>query len=382
MKEILNTMHINQGESRMKKTVLIVALAFVMVLALGVSPAFAKYAGFSSDTQYVSWTVATSMASMNNDSATQAFGPHKGYATTTIKCAVCHSVHRGGSKLLNSGAACTYCHTSAAYGGGAVSTKLISWTNGLLGTGTGGTSGGPHASCASSYCHGGPHGVGASTYAGPATYLLVAAADSKILADTTANGLTTAALGTVAGDWTAQGRVLGTGGVCSRTGCHVDSAMGVITAGAPVGAVAGGTFDVADASLTGHRVIAAATTTWNANGTDFPTTKTNLTIAYKPVTYCNSCHDLTDDNNANKPAFPHGNNDVVSVAQGKVSGVRDAVWLTAAADAGSQTKAVGPYNNYAVTGTAIYQQAGSTILDGICLKCHKGSATSGIGVDY
>jgi hypothetical protein len=374
MKEIL-VKTINKGEFRMKKSLIVLAAAFVLVLALGATPAFAKYAGFSSSTQYVDWTVAASMASQNVDAATQAFGPHKGYATTTIKCAVCHSVHRGGSKLLNSGAACTYCHTSAAYGGGAVA-NTISWTNGLLGTGTGGASGGPHASCASSYCHGGPHGVGASTYAGPATRLLVAAADTKLDHDVAANGLSTASLGT----WSANTRALATGAVCSRSGCHVNSAMGVITAGAPVGAEIA-VSDIASASLTGHRVVAAATTSWNANGTDFPTTKTGLTIAYKPVAYCNSCHDLADDNNAGEAAFPHGNNDVINVAQGKVAGQRAAVWLTAAANSGAQVKAVGAYNNYAATGAATYQQAGSTILDGICLKCHK-SPNSGIGVDY
>lgn len=354
----------------MKKTVLIVALAFVMVLALGVSPAFAKYAGFSAGTQYVDWTVASSMASQNADSATQAFGPHKGYATTTIKCAVCHSVHRGGSKLLNSGAACTYCHTSANYGGGAVA-NTISWRHTIPAV-----SGGPHASCASTYCHGGPHGVGASAYAGPATRLIVAAADTKILADATANGLGAGDLAT----WDANTRVLATGGLCSRSGCHVDSAMGVIAAGAKVGADMGGGADVPDADLTGHRVIAAATTNWNFNGTDFPTTVTNKTIAFKPVTYCNSCHDLTDDNNGGEPAFPHGITDVVSVAQGKVAGVRGAVWLTAAADSGSQTTVVSSYNDY-VGSLNTNQAAGSTVLDGICLKCHK-SPTSGIGVDY
>jgi hypothetical protein len=366
--------NIKQGETSMKKSFVIVAMAFVLMMAVA-SPALAKYAGFSSTTQYVDWTVAASLASQNVDAAAQTSGPHKGYATTTIKCAVCHSVHRGGSKLLNSGSACTYCHTSAGYGGGAVA-NTISWTNGLLGTGTGGTSGGPHASCASTYCHGGPHGVGASTFAGPATRLLVAAADTKLQHDVAANGFTDASLAT----WSPNTRALATGAVCSRATCHVNSAMGVITAGAPVGAEIA-VSDIASPTLTGHRVVAAATTNWNANGTDFPSTKTGLTVAYAPVTYCNSCHDLADDNNAGEAAFPHGNNDVINVAQGKVAGQRAAVWLTAAADSASQHKAVGAYNNYAATGSATYQQAGSTILDGTCLKCHK-SPTSGIGVDF
>ena len=96
----------------MKKTLLIVCLALVLALALGATPAFAKYAGFSSTTQYLTWTQAQSLASNNADAADMAFGPHNGYATTTIKCAVCHSVHRATTKLLNAGSACAYCHTT------------------------------------------------------------------------------------------------------------------------------------------------------------------------------------------------------------------------------------------------------------------------------
>ena len=65
------------------------------------------------------------MASQNADAATQAFGPHKGYATTTIKCAVCHSVHRGGNTMLTAanGAGCAYCHSETCAGGGGVATN-------------------------------------------------------------------------------------------------------------------------------------------------------------------------------------------------------------------------------------------------------------------
>ncbi len=161
MKET-HTNYLQKGEGNMKKTLIVVALATALVLAMGVSPAFAKYAGYSSSTQYVPWAEAQTLASLNADAALMASGPHAGYATTTIKCAVCHSVHRGGTDLLNEGAACAYCHTGAYYGGGAVASDLISWSGA-----------GPHASrCTNTDCHGGPHGVGASTYAGPATRLL------------------------------------------------------------------------------------------------------------------------------------------------------------------------------------------------------------------
>lgn len=367
MKEIANRKFIKEG-STMKKTIIVVALAMTLMLALGASPAFAKYAGYKSATQYVPWAEADSLASQNADAALMAQGPHAGYATTTVKCAVCHSVHRAGSKLLNEGAACAYCHTSVANGGGAVASDLISWN--------GGTNSGPHAGrCANTDCHGGPHGVGASSYDGPASRLISGLADTKMAADLAANGLPVSTLDT----WNAETRAIATGGLCSRSGCHTNSMFGVVTAGAVGPAVIGATTK----DVTGHRVIAPATTTWNADGS-FGSGKTNITIAYKPVEYCNSCHDLTDDNNDGKEAFPHAINDVVSVDQGKVAGHRNAVWLTAAPDAETTSTVVGTYNDYVgsedASATDAYA-AGGGIIDGTCLKCHK-SATAGLGITY
>jgi len=138
----MKEMHVNnikKGDTSMKKTLVILALAFALMLALGATPAHAKYAGFSSSSQFVDWSVAASLASQNADAALQTFGPHKGYATTTIKCAVCHSVHRGENKILSGGYGCAYCHTTSYYGGAAFA-NTISWkvTSG----------GGPHSSCA------------------------------------------------------------------------------------------------------------------------------------------------------------------------------------------------------------------------------------------
>ena len=76
------------------KKMLLIAVLVVGVLAVGASPAFAKYAGFIAGDQYVDWSVATSMASNNADASLMAFGPHNNYATTTIKCAVCHKSDR------------------------------------------------------------------------------------------------------------------------------------------------------------------------------------------------------------------------------------------------------------------------------------------------
>lgn len=347
----------------MKKTLLIVALAAVLVFAFA-TPAFAKYAGYKAATQYVPWAEANALASMNADAALMAQGPHAGYATTTVKCAVCHSVHRAGSKLLNEGAACAYCHTSVANGGGAVASDLISWTA---------TNGGPHsARCANTDCHGGPHGVGASTYAGSASRLLTAAGDAEVAELLAADTLVGGAVDMTT--WNAEARVIGTAGVCQRSGCHNNSMMGVVTAGAATDVSVGTT-----QTVTGHRVIAAATAQWD--GPAYGSTMTSKAIAFKPVEYCNSCHDLTDDNNAGKEAFPHAITDVVSAAQGKVAGHRNAVWLTAAPDSDTVSTVVGTYNDYSGTDGADAYAAGGGIVDGVCLKCHK-SSTAGLGITY
>lgn len=316
--------------------------------------------------QYVAWAEAQELASANADAALMAQGPHKGYATTTIKCAVCHSVHRGGTTLLNEGTACAYCHTTGSWGGGAVASNLISW--GTQANAAGQTSTGPHSSCSSSYCHGGPHGVGASSYDGPASKLLTGAADAKLGELAAANGVATGTFGT----YNATTRALATAAVCGRTGCHDNSMFGVVTAGASSTLSGMG-------AVTGHRVVAANTATWNLDAR-FPTSVTG-TVAYAPVSYCNSCHDLRDDNNAGKAAFPHAINGVIDAAAGADGSGRPAVWLTAGAFAGAPRSAVSRYNDYA-GGATVGEAAGSSILDGVCLKCHRGSATSGVGFDY
>jgi hypothetical protein len=291
---------------------------------------------------------------------------------------VCHAVHRGGSKLLNEGTTCAYCHSPAAWGGGAVASNLISWYGGNGTTAWGvSSSGGPHASCSSAYCHGGPHGVAASDYAGPASRLLQNSEVSALLLTyATKNGRTEASLNF----WTPQTRALATAATCSRPGCHVNSMFGVLSAGTTSTVELGsGTGNFKD--VTGHRVIASATTNWNANGTDFPTTKTGLTIAFAGVSYCNSCHDLRDDNNLGRPAFPHALSGVVDSAAGADGTWRPTVWLTAGAYTGATKTAVGPYNDYDAAAPPAGGGAGGGIVDGTCLKCHR-SATNGVGITY
>ena len=80
MKE-MHVTNTTKGDLRMKKSLLVVVLALALMLALGATPAFAKYAGYSSSKQYVPWTEVQSLASLNPDAALMAQGPHKGYKT-------------------------------------------------------------------------------------------------------------------------------------------------------------------------------------------------------------------------------------------------------------------------------------------------------------
>ena len=104
---------------------------------------------------------------------------------------------------------------------------------------------------------------------------------------------------------------------------------------------------------------------------------TGLTIAYAASTYCSSCHDLADDNNSFKKAFPHGLSGIEEAATGSDGTLRPAVWLTAGAYAGASRTAVTAYNAVDATNSV------GGIIDGVCLKCHRGNGgANGVGIDF
>lgn len=92
----------------MKKRIFVaVAMVVVFVLALAA-------------TAYATWGDSTYASSPATGNAPDS-NPHKNYGTTSVKCAVCHSVHgawSGGQKLLKdtTGNACNYCHVSTTSG--------------------------------------------------------------------------------------------------------------------------------------------------------------------------------------------------------------------------------------------------------------------------
>ncbi|MCG2807796.1 MAG: hypothetical protein L6413_05945 [Coriobacteriia bacterium] len=87
---------------------LFVAVSSLMLALAFATPAFAGW---------LDWSVAATMPA--NLGATS---PHGGYTTSTVKCAVCHSVHNAdvlGSEILlpaPASEACTYCHVGGAGG--------------------------------------------------------------------------------------------------------------------------------------------------------------------------------------------------------------------------------------------------------------------------
>jgi len=145
-------------ERRMKKTILVVAIALVLIFAFTASAFATTGKFFANSTSYYQWTkpavIPPGTASPNGlsgigDNPTNP-GAHANYLATTAKCGMCHSVHRAtaaGTKLLpTDDATCAGCHTGST----AITAKLITWVpvntgytlDGLNGAPGGG--GGPH----------------------------------------------------------------------------------------------------------------------------------------------------------------------------------------------------------------------------------------------
>ena len=387
----------------MKKTVLIVALATMLVLAFAV-PAMAinrsgqDRLGAKNDAQgagamtYEDWDEANGTNAGTNS-------PHGNYTTTTVKCVVCHAVHyaapaapagyvagndytvpsgnQAADTLLRSKAsdACIYCHATA---GIAVNGKPVYDGLGQALTGVGATGGYTttgHAigeNC--SVCHSSVHGAGADDSVAslkgyllralPATNVQGTGADTGNMieaitaidhvAENQGFAAGEALAGTI-GDYAAVNnatlREQAVGIFCAE--CH-DGAYATAAAGAATNVKNSGT-----AAFSGHRIAAAATTNWNADGSKSSGTFTG-TIAWAAATNCKSCHDADDQ--WGQPAFPH--------AWGGSK-----MWLTSAADAGSAKEADNKVAGGADDGLQLY--------DGICLKCHVASGgTAGVGITF
>lgn len=408
----------------MKKTLMIVALAAVLVLAFG-GTAFAK--GYTPGNRsssfldkgesYVAWDKAVDTMTAAGVSAADSASVHGNYSTTTVKCQVCHSAHKAaatGDTLLQSTAAkaCVPCHLGATASSG---TKVSE-----------GNRHGSSTGCTNGYCHSvSPHGGGdISKYATLQTAMLTNHADSLLdaaIASGSSNvaedgnifatgadasdpasiiatiavynpGVTAALLNdTSTAASIALGRAVGTGYVCSNGGCHINGAFNSLTETATFGTWEG------NVSVTSTQTVAdgyavevppgnySSTDTiggllvWDVLHMRSESIKghtlaavANLTtrdVAFANVGACKSCHDSIDYRiSPTTKQFPHGNNVINS--SGVDEGTTSAAWFTVSAYLGS------PDATTTVRGSGI--TSGS---DGACLKCHR-DGTNGVGITY
>jgi len=336
--------------------------------------------------------------------ATNGNSPHGNYATTTVKCVVCHAVHyaapgdgpvdavgsQSADTLLRVKAedACIYCHATA---GVAVNGRPVYNGLGDIITGAGATGGltntGHVVGDNCSVCHSSVHGTGADdSVASLQGFLLRELSVTDMQGD--AMGIDTAnmieaieAIDNLAQNegFAAGAALAGTVGDYASTNSPVlrEQAVGVFCAECHDGAYATGTAGAATSVLgdkvSGHRIAAADTTDWNADGSKSSGTFSGA-IAWAPATNCKSCHDA-DDNYGND-AFPHawGTYNNTSAATRAASGTK--MWLTSAA-------AVGAATEYLPAGAAAGASGDPQLSDGVCLKCHVASGgTAGVGITF
>lgn len=372
----------------MKKLCILIALVGMCIFA-SIAPASAYYASYSASSAYLSWGGAEALyGSINSTESTQTT-PHGGYTQTTVKCAVCHSVHRasttgtapgtGADNKLLLGGSCVACHAAS---GGNASSRLIEF---------GATSTGPHMSgasdCNAAGCHGSVHNSGTqSQYAIVRKYNLanrssVSALDDAIAAaiksgnvpkDTDGNEVTT----TQSTDGTTvkaiseksldQGmKAYATGYVCYA--CHGSSSRSVANA------------DFASASVyKGHLSIGTSTS--------------------KYIPTCEGCHDVVGVA-TNTTLFPHANRGVdvyvgrfnhqtqTNALSGTIRSTTDTdatrygLWMTSAnyGDNENAEPVAGTIANSQsdwqlsgeATQTVAQKNIDKMLVDGMCIKCHK-----------
>jgi hypothetical protein len=406
-----------------RKTLLIAALAAILVLAFagtamaaGInhsgqmrsgaattatasSPTSASIAGGGTNTYY-DWMISPAPGAGSNGTVAGDNSPHGNYATTTVKCVVCHAVHYaapGGAPIaggaFNNGLqtadtllrvkasdACVFCHatTGQAVNGRPVYDGL---GTAILAPGaTGGATNTGHITGTNcSYCHTNVHGAGADhTVASLDGYLLklMTATDVQGTGATTTNMIE--AITAIDNNAVNQGfqpgaalaGTIGTYATVSNPTLR-EQAVGVFCAechnGAYATAAAGASTNVQNAAafqgFSGHRIAASATTTWNVDGSKSSGLFSG-TVAWAAAANCKSCHDA-NDTFGNK-AFPHS-----------WGGTK--MWLTSAANAGAAASNL-PYGT--APGSA-YNVNRPQLSDGVCLKCHVASGgTDGVGITY
>lgn len=378
MKKNITTNSTNsKGVQTMKKTLLVLALAAVLVFSL-TTVASAKYAGYLGtdaaglNTAYVSWGGATDIAASLGTSQTT---PHGGYTATSVKCVVCHSTHRaysgvlgtpgtentvaglGADNSLLNGASgsCTQCH--AAWGASPSAALIEVGQN----TATTGPHIGGNYSCTTRACHGSVHGSGTpSKYAIAVKYNLTNGTggaldtqmDAAIAAGNVNYGFTPGVSdNTISTTSLDQGmKAYATGYVCFP--CHGNSSFSVAARGYANEI----TYQGVASARTGHPSTGSSSKKW------IPT--------------CEGCHDMIGSATGTT-AFPHATRgiDVLEgrfdnytqtpvtgavIATDNTSATQYGLWMTSA-----------EYHDNAGAKPIVDKQNGYSLQDGSCIKCHE-----------
>ena len=385
-----------QGAS-MKRTSLVLVLAIVLVFAFsGVAMAknnVMNYPGSVATSGdglvvYNSWSSGTA----TNNFQTLNVGstsPHGGYATTTVKCAVCHAVHAAapaGDTLLKMKAnlACYACHVTAQLGG----TNMVYGGDAAIAANASPGQDGHTTGTNCATCHASVHGAGAIADIPSITGVILAATSSSsrnmnpgyvastIITGTPIPGMTPAQASTylkTTNDAVAREYAIGL--FCQ--GCHSGTYQN--GTGSTQGAQSSGV--LASTQYKGHRVSATtlAGATWDKAAAETSSTFAGK-IAWAPASNCKSCHDASQfANGTGGTGFPH-------YTEGAARFLNTAAYAGAAAAPSGVS--VSSNASYAGTETALpgtKEPVGAfSLRDGVCLKCHRGGTlgASGVGFDY
>lgn len=333
----MSTRNARSGRSLIRGGVLVSVLAIAFV-AMSAGVALAAAGGYD----YENWSTAGDNAIVQT--------PHKGYITTTVKCAVCHSVHNaavtgttynatlvpaytGGQTemLLRTSVAdaCTYCHIDNNIGPIVYAGVRSNYENASVY----GHSRDEGVACAN--CHA-THG--ANTLGGAVNDYILKSWDPQTSATLSSGGSI---------PWGPTVDANNFDGMISYfcTNCHKyysDASETTVT----FTGYNGDTLTVA-LQMRKHHPMKAFETTLVAAGKSPEVGQ----VAWKDSTYCRSCHDAGSTNE-----FPH-----------YTPGA--ARFLLSAPD----------FTSYSSAPASI---GANPSMDGACLKCHKNNATTGVGQTY
>ncbi len=340
----------------------------------------------------------------------QALGPHGNYATNTIKCATCHSVHLApedswlltevtdGSGSANTAEVCALCHNALS---GVSDLRVSVGVNGISGNHT---AAGCSSTEAGRACHGGVHGAGMSSYTTLASKLLNVGADTYVAnalgVDQAHTGLTADYFDVASAVPAVDKQSFAISYTCAM--CHQGSAFATLDGMAMKLEDAGNHKTLSDdGPLSGtkagffssHPMLstnATASSDWSEAGASF-----SGQIAYAPAVGCVSCHSKTDPYTGNA-MFPHatwtgstGDFTALTGDDKNIPGGADAqgIWLETASSAASTAVAVSVWDaTWAMPAATGYTGANGihfgSAQDGVCLNCHRGTDTTGVGFDF